>query len=100
MPRREGTFAAVYWWMVKIGQSIALALGGLVLQLVGFDGKAATQTAETLYQLRIADIAIPVFTASLAVYIMWNYKLNEDRMEEIKDELEVAREQLNNKSAE
>jgi len=100
LPRREGTFAAVYWWMVKIGQSIALALGGLVLQLVGFDGKAATQTAETLYQLRIADIAIPVFTASLAVYIMWNYKLNEDRMEEIKDELEVAREQLNNKSAE
>jgi GPH family glycoside/pentoside/hexuronide:cation symporter len=33
LPRREGTFGAIYWWMVKIGQSIALVLGGLVLSL-------------------------------------------------------------------
>ncbi|MEM7227016.1 MAG: hypothetical protein AAF495_28875, partial [Pseudomonadota bacterium] len=23
MPRKEGTFGAIYWWMVKLGQAIA-----------------------------------------------------------------------------
>jgi len=53
LPRREGTFGAVYWWMVKIGQSIALALGGLVLTLVGFDAGNPLQAAETMHNLRI-----------------------------------------------
>ena len=32
MPRKEGTFGAIYWWMVKLGQALALVLGGLVLE--------------------------------------------------------------------
>ena len=87
LPRREGTFGAVYWWMVKIGQSIALALGGLVLSLVGFDAGGATQTLETMNDLRLADIIIPSLTAGLAVWVMWNYSLNEDRVVKIKKEL-------------
>ena len=97
LPRREGTFGAIYWWMVKIGQSIALALGGLVLSLVGFDAKSTIQAAETMHNLRIADIIIPSFTAALAVLIMWNYSLNEDRVSNIKKELE-ARRALKNQS--
>ena len=91
LPRREGTFGAMYWWMVKIGQSIALALGGLVLSMVGFDAGNATQSFETMNQLRIADIIIPSVTAALAVLIMWNYNLNEDRVSRIKKELEERR---------
>lgn len=91
LPRREGTFGAVYWWMVKIGQSIALALGGLVLSLVGFDASNAIQAPETLHNLRIADIVIPSLTAGLAVLIMWNYSLNEERVSRIKKELEERR---------
>jgi len=91
LPRREGTFGAVYWWMVKIGQSIALALGGLVLSMVGFDAGNATQSFETMNQLRIADIIIPCLTAALAVWVMWNYDLNEDKVAEIKKELELKR---------
>ena len=93
LPRREGTFGAVYWWMVKIGQSIALALGGLVLSLVGFDAGNSVQTLETMNDLRIADIVIPSLTAGLAVWIMWNYKLNEDEVSEIKNQLEERRTQ-------
>ncbi|MFZ1750272.1 MAG: MFS transporter, partial [Saprospiraceae bacterium] len=26
MPRKEGTFGAIYWWMVKLGQALALVL--------------------------------------------------------------------------
>jgi glycoside/pentoside/hexuronide:cation symporter, GPH family len=91
LPRREGTFGAVYWWMVKIGQSIALALGGLVLSIVGFDAGKSAQTLETMNDLRIADITIPSITAGLAVWIMWNYNLNEERVSRIKKELEERR---------
>ncbi|MBB1489770.1 MFS transporter, partial [Oceanospirillum sp. D5] len=63
----------------------------LVLSLIGFDGDAATQTAETLTQLRIADIVIPVVTAALAIWVMWKYSLTEERAREIKAELEERR---------
>ena len=84
MPRKEGTFGAIYWWMVKLGQALALVLGGLVLKIVGFDQNAATQTTETLTNLRIADIVIPAATAALAILVMWKYSLSEERAKEIK----------------
>jgi GPH family glycoside/pentoside/hexuronide:cation symporter len=87
MPRKEGTFGAIYWWMVKLGQAIALVLGGLVLKLVGFDQNAVTQTAETITRLRLADIVVPALTAALAVWVMWNYDLTEERAREIQKEL-------------
>ncbi|PTX61543.1 GPH family glycoside/pentoside/hexuronide:cation symporter [Kordia periserrulae] len=94
MPRKEGTFGAIYWWMVKLGQAIALILGGLVLKLIGFDGELPTQTAETLHQLRIADITIPAVTAALAMIVMWKYSLTESRAMEIKEELVERRGEL------
>ncbi|HEY5686786.1 MAG TPA: MFS transporter [Yeosuana sp.] len=94
MPRKEGTFGAIYWWMVKLGQALALVLGGLVLKVVGFDGNAAVQTAETIRDLRIADIVIPAVTAGLAIIIMWKYSLNETRAAEIKQILVDRRGEL------
>lgn len=94
MPRKEGTFGAIYWWMVKLGQGLALVLGGLVLKTVGFDQNETFQTVETLTRLRIADILIPAFTAGLAILVMWKYDLTEQRAREIKDELVKRRGEL------
>lgn len=94
MPRKEGTFGAIYWWMVKLGQALALVLGGLVLKLVGFDQNAAVQTAETITKLRVADIAIPAFTALLAILVMWKYDLTETKAREIKTMLVERRGEL------
>jgi len=94
MPRKEGTFGAIYWWMVKLGQALALVLSGLVLKLIGFDGGAASQTAETMNSLRLADIIIPSVTAGIAILIMWQYNLDEKRAREIKDELVARRGEL------
>ena len=87
MPRKEGTFGAIYWWMVKLGQALALVLGGLVLKLVGFVSDAPTQTMETMTNLRIADAVIPAVTAALAILVMLKYSLNEERARKIKKEL-------------
>jgi GPH family glycoside/pentoside/hexuronide:cation symporter len=94
MPRKEATYGALYWWMVKLGQGLALAIGGAVLKMVGFISDAPTQTAETMVQLRIADIVIPAGTALLAIVIMWNYGLSEKRSKEIKEELVKRRGEL------
>ena len=91
MPRKEGTFGAIYWWMVKLGQAIALVLGGLVLKVVGFDPSATEQTMETMNNLRVADIVIPSLTAAMAIWVMWKYSLSEQRAKEIKEELEKRR---------
>jgi GPH family glycoside/pentoside/hexuronide:cation symporter len=94
MPRKEGTFGAIYWWMVKLGQGLALVLGGLVLKLVGFDQNATVQTVETITNLRLADIIVPALTAGLAIWVMWTYDLTEERAHEIKAELVERRGEL------
>jgi len=94
MPRKEGTFGAVYWWMVKIGSALALGLSGLILSAVGWDQNEATQTMETLTKLRLADVIVPIITALMAVVIMWKYDITEERACEIRDTLEERRGKL------
>ncbi len=94
MPRREGLFGAIYWWMVKFGQAIALVLGGLVLKVVGFDQNATIQAAETITKLRIADIVIPAITAGLAIIVMWKYNITEEKARDIKAQLVERRGEL------
>ncbi|MDR9401168.1 MAG: MFS transporter [Psychroflexus sp.] len=88
LPRKEGTFGAIYWLMVKLGQSIALVLSGVILSIVGFNPDADIQTIETMNNLRIADIVVPAGTAALAFFVMLKYNLNEDRVREIGRALE------------
>ena len=88
--RREGTFGAVYWWMVKLGTAIALLTSGAVLNLAGFDKNATVQTVETLTNLRLADIIIPVITGLMAIVIMWKYDVTEQKAHEIREAL-IAR---------
>jgi GPH family glycoside/pentoside/hexuronide:cation symporter len=87
LPRKEGTFGAIYWWMVKLGQAGALVVGGLVLKLSGFESTATVQTADTIRNLRLADIIIPAGTAAMAIMVMWRYDLSESKARQMKDEL-------------
>jgi GPH family glycoside/pentoside/hexuronide:cation symporter len=66
---------------------LALILSGVVLKLVGFDAGVATQSVETMTNLRIADIIIPATTAALAILMMWNYDITEEKAHQIKEKL-------------
>jgi GPH family glycoside/pentoside/hexuronide:cation symporter len=94
MPRKEGLFGAIYWLMVKLGQALALLLGGIVLKLTGFDGSLVNQSIETMTNLRIADIVIPAGTAAIAIFVMMGYNITEKRAHEIKAELVERRGEL------
>ncbi|PKQ63889.1 MFS transporter [Labilibaculum filiforme] len=89
--RREATFGAIYWWMVKLGTAIAMLTSGVVLHYVGFDESVDVQAAETLINLRLADILIPIFTAFLAIVIIWKYDITEQRAHEIREALIAKR---------
>lgn len=86
--RREGTFGAIYWWMVKFGAAIAGAGSGLILSLIGFDQNAAVQSDETLALLRLSYILIPTVGTSIAIYVMRDYDLDEQRANDIRAQLQ------------
>jgi GPH family glycoside/pentoside/hexuronide:cation symporter len=94
MPRKEGLFGAVYWWMVKLGTSLALFLSGVILSSVGFNQNAQVQAASTITSLRLADILVPSIAGILAVTIMWGYNISEARAKEIREELVSRRGEL------
>ena len=54
--RREGMFGSVFWWMVKLGQSGALLVGGFLLFSTGLDpALGANQPEGTIFWLRFYD---------------------------------------------
>ena len=98
--RREGMFGAVYWWMVKLGTALALLTSGIVLQAVGFNQSIDHQIIETLTNLRIADIVIPIVTAGMAILLVWKYDITESRALEIREALIAKRGKVKHESHE
>jgi GPH family glycoside/pentoside/hexuronide:cation symporter len=93
--RREGVFAAIYWWMVKVGIALAGLLTGVMLNLSGFDvALESAQTEQTLLLLRVFDVGIPLLTSSIALWIIYGYPITETRAHEIRDELERRRDTI------
>jgi len=86
--RREGVFGAIYWYMVKFGFAIAGGLSGLILTVVGFDGNAAVQPEGAVDGLRLFFSGLPMFGTIVAMYIMHDYDVDEERANEIRAELE------------
>ncbi|MFD0835600.1 MFS transporter [Mariniflexile aquimaris] len=94
--RREGTFGAIYWWMVKFGFAIAGGLSGVIMSSVGFDSGAQTQPEGAIDGLRFFFSGLPILGTLFAMYVMWNYDVTEERSGEIRAALD-ARENASKK---
>ena len=86
--RREGVFGAIYWWMVKFGFGIAGGLSGAILSVIGFDSALEIQTEGAITGLRLFFTGFPILGTLVAMYIMRNYDLSEERSNEIRSELD------------
>jgi len=86
--RREGTFGAIYWWMVKFGFAIAGGLSGAIMSFVGFNSGAETQPEGAIVGLRVFFSGLPILGTLVAMYVMRNYDVTEERANEIRAELE------------
>ena len=87
LPRKEASFGAIYWWMVKLGTAIAGLFTGIILYYVGFIAGAETQTDGAMDGLRFFYSAIPILGTLGAIYVMKDYDIDEQRAEEIKAQL-------------
>ena len=86
--RREGIFGAIYWWMVKFGFAIAGLLTGVIMSLVSFKAGAETQPEGAVTGLRLFFSGIPILGTLIAMWVMRNYDLTEEKARGIKKELE------------
>ena len=85
--RREGIFGAIYWWMVKFGFAIAGLLTGAIMSLVGFVPDAVNSDS-AITGLRLFYSGLPMVGTLVAMLIMRNYDLTEERANQITKELE------------
>ena len=85
--RREGTFGAIYWWMVKFGFGIAGGLSGAIFTVIGFDTGLEVQSESAITGLRLFFSGLPILGTLGAIYIMRNYEITEERAKEISDAL-------------
>jgi GPH family glycoside/pentoside/hexuronide:cation symporter len=93
--RREGTYSAVFWWIVKLGLSASLATSGLLLNATGFnEDLGASQADGVFFAMRVCDIVFPAAFIAASIYFTSKFPLTEKRVYEIKDELEQRRGKL------
>ncbi|MBX2946870.1 MAG: MFS transporter [Cyclobacteriaceae bacterium] len=90
--RREGTFGAIYWWMVKFGFAIAGGLSGAIMTIVGFDSGAEVQPEGAITGLRAFFSGLPITGTLIAMFVMRNYNVDEQRANEIRAELNKRKE--------
>lgn len=95
--RREGTFGAIYWWMVKFGFAIAGGLSGAIMSFVGFNSGAETQPEGAIEGLRAFFSGLPILGTLVAMYAMRNYDVTEERANEIRAELDKRKNQTSQK---
>ena len=82
--RREGIFGAIYWWMVKVGFGIAGALSGVIIILVGFNPDlAAIDQQSAVDGLHAFFCFFPMGGTILAMIVMRNYSITEEKSKEI-----------------
>jgi len=90
--RREGMFGSVFWWMVKLGQSGAILVGGFLLYSTGLDASlGANQPEGTIFWLRFYDAFVPLAASAIAVYAVYRYPITEKSALEVRTELERRR---------
>ena len=91
--RREGIFGAIYWWMVKVGYGIAGALSGVIITVVGFNSDLATIDQQAAVDALHAFFCFfPMIGTILAMLIMRNYSITEERALEIRSQLAERKE--------
>jgi glycoside/pentoside/hexuronide:cation symporter, GPH family len=86
--RREGSYQAVFGWILKTGMSAALLVGGLLLMMTGFDQElGGMQTSGTIMRMRILEAGLPLCAVAAAIWVAARYPLSEQRVHEIREKL-------------
>lgn len=90
--RREGMYGSIFWWVVKLGQAVAIAGGGILLNVTGFDvALGGEQSADAIIYMRLFDAFVPCIASGIAIWAIASFSITEDKAYEIRMELEKRR---------
>lgn len=90
--RREGMYGSIFWWMVKLGLAAALAGGGILLNITGFDvSLEGNQSPNTIFLLRLFDAGFPFVTSAIAIWAIAKFPITEEKAHAVRVELEKRR---------
>jgi GPH family glycoside/pentoside/hexuronide:cation symporter len=90
--RREGMYGSIFWWVVKLGQAVALAASGILLNSTGFDVQLEGNQAEsTLATMRFFDAFVPVIASGIAIWAVATFTITEEKAHEVRVQLEQRR---------
>lgn len=88
--RREGAFAAVFSWLLKISISLGVALSGPLVELVGFRvGADMAQSPEVVERMRLLNAFVPAVLYAGALVALTRFPLGPERMAAIRRELDA-----------
>ncbi len=90
--RREGMYGSIFWWVVKLGQSVAIAGGGVLLVATGFNVDfGGDQSPDTITLMRLCDAFIPCIASGIAIWTIATYTITEEKAHEVRMQLETRR---------
>lgn len=89
--RREGSINSVFSFILTLAITVSTGLGGIVLQLTGFDEALKEQPQAVLDNMFYTYLLLPLAFWAVSVVLVRYYHLNRDRMREIRTELEARR---------
>ena len=86
--RREGMFGASYSWATKAGISLTMIMSGYMLNWSGFDAELDAQPEKVVTTMRLLYMLVPMFFVGLAALLTSFYPLTEERVNELRAELD------------
>ena len=90
--RREGSFASIYSWVLKLSFVVGFLISGPLLEITGFDANKGYDQAEGVYtNMRIGFLAIPLVSLTIALFILALYPITAKKAREIREKLEARR---------
>lgn len=92
--RREGALNAFYSWFIKMAHTLAMGMGGLMLQISGFNVALSRQPPEVLARMKGMFLFIPVGIWMISLLLILFYPLTRQKLADIRVELEDRRGKL------
>lgn len=90
--RREGAYASIFSWLLKLTLSLATALSGPLVELAGFSPEIRDNLPESvLLNMRLMLAVAPAVLIGLALVVLLRFPLTTERIREIREQLEARR---------
>lgn len=90
--RREGSFASVYSWVLKLSFMVGFLISGPLLEITGFDANLGSEQSEQVYtNMRIGFLVIPLTALVIAFWLLKKFPITAEKAAEIRQKLEERR---------